>query len=1053
MDGLTFDPANTTNTDTTQNIEGYDDHVEEIQNAYPEEDWRTPAQIEEENQAQQLQQQAGAEQGDPITEIADQVTQQVSDALGLEEPTEEAVEQAAIDPEVVSDEIEQFDWGNPNKDYNQHFIRMMDSRDEYGYIPTEMLRDREGKLFNDGIRRTQNLNWDYIEKEYNLWQNYDKNGGDLNLENQLNTINTIRNDPELLRRYDRNQDGKFTISDWHDMSRENLSPEEEEIMTEKWLRGLEDKSLIRRGKSFFRHWMYKGNLGILPMLEENPGRWGTLDTNMARFTGTRRLQALGPDQLMKEEGESSRQAQAGALFDIAANILSAPERLAEANRVQKEQGEHDPNNPLTWWDGDTFATHDAKADDFVLKHDNEMSLGYALNHPNNRVWSDKMMYEMTYYGVPIAATAIATGGASLGAGTLGATSLLGKGAAVLGTTSLAVGVETVPLALFRDLSEKGMGNMYEENTMLKRFAEAHPEHRMFGMQASHFIETPFGRQLAHVGDEVVFDGATQVALFGAGKGLRHMLPEGTRVASKYLKQFDTSKYPYSRDETTPLRNAKYWLDKKKQQLTDKIEAGRSQQRIGEEGPSSPWVRDPWTDSSLNTTYGDFKNGANQAGQEIAKIRSDVLEVSNQIDEAWGAVGWEGGSTDALLKPLEEAQFSKSGIPEPWLNNKVDEYWNNPNLKTQLNRLNPLDRTLGKYGKPTLSRIQEIVGRDAASLSPEEFWGKAFTDTPIKAGEVLDDVKAFVTKNLQVQDAVNMSLLKSLRDTANGAGEMIGNADIFAVGGPMRRIANNLVTGLTQVKKTQFTWDLARKMQKEAGSELTPDMIKQIDELVAKRSVELHQENMDGVRLMMQLMEDSDSDELAEAVLDVFKVSNDIHNWKDFDAWMRQKIRGGEFKGKVKTGALIHELQGVMVNSILSGPKTPMRALLGTTVNSYLNAINEAAGATLRQPFTNDIASRKASVAKLKGMFELIPEAMQVFRKNLKSKFNANIADIRTRYSEPMTRGDNNWHLFGEWTEKNGTAGDKAAFYMANVARNLNNNKLLSWSPRALAATD
>ena len=208
--------------------------------------------------------------------------------------------------------------------------------------------------------------------------------------------------------------------------------------------------------------------------------------------------------------------------------------------------------------------------------------------------------------------------------------------------------------------------------------------------------------------------------------------------------------------------------------------------------------------------------------------------------------------------------------------------------------------------------------------------------------------------------------------------MIGKADIFATGGPMRRIADNLVTGLTQVKKTQFTWDLAAKKMKEGGGELTEDMVKEINEIVGKRTVELQQENMDGVRLMMQLMEDSDSDELAEAVLDVFKVSNDIHNWKDFDAWMRQKISGGEFKGKVKTGALIHELQGVMVNSILSGPKTPLRALLGTTTNSYLNAINEAAGATLRRPFTGDIASQKASIAKLKGMFELIPEASEVF---------------------------------------------------------------------------
>jgi len=1027
MDQLSFDPANSTNTDTTMEVEGYEDQVEEIQQAYPEEDWRTPVQIEEENQAQ-VEQQAPSE-GVP------------------EQPTAEAT------TEVVSDEPEPFDWGNPNKQYNQSFIAMKNSEDEYGYVATEMLRDREGKLFNDGIRRTQNLNWSYIEKEHKLWEDYEKNGGDLNLENQLNTINTIRNDPELLKRYDRNQDGKFTISDWHDMSRENLSPEEEDIMTEKWLEGLQNKSITRRGKSFLRHWMYKGNLGILPGIEENPGRWGTLDTNMARFTGTRRLQALGPDQLMKESGESTRQGQAGALFDLAAVVLSAPEKLAEANRVQKEQGEHDPNDIRTWWDGDTFASHDAKADDFILKHDNEMSLGYALNHPNNRVWSDKMMYEMTYYGAPIAAAAVATGGTSLGASTLGATSLVGKTAAFIGTTGLAVGVETVPLATFRDLSEKGMGNMYDENTMLKRFAEAHPEHRMFGMQTSHFIETPFGRQIAHIGDEVVFDGGAQMALFGMGKGLRHGLPEAARVANKYLSQLDTSINPWSRHKTTPLRNPKHWLNVKKQQLADKIEAGKSQQRIGEEGPSSPWVKDPWSDSSLNTTYGDFKNGANQAGQGIAPARGDILEINNQLDEIDGAIGWEGGSTDALLTPLENAQFSKSGIPDPWMTQKLDAYWNNPNLKTQLDELNPLQRTLGGYGKNTLKRVQQILGRDASSLSPEEFWGKAFTDTPIKAGEVLDDVKGFVVKNLQVQDAVNMSLLKSLRDTANGAGEMIGKADIFATGGPMRRIADNLVTGLTQVKKTQFTWDLAAKKMKEGGGELTEDMVKEINDIVGKRTVELQQENMDGVRLMMQLMEDSDSDELAEAVLDVFKVSNDIHNWKDFDAWMRQKISGGEFKGKVKTGALIHELQGVMVNSILSGPKTPLRALLGTTTNAYLNAINEAAGATLRTPFTGDIASQKASIAKLKGMFELIPEATEVFRKNWKAKFNADIADIRTRYSEPMSRGDNNWHLFGEWTERNGTAGDKAAFYMANIARNLNNNKLLSWSPRALAATD
>ena len=1010
MDQLQFDPTQTTNTDTTMEVEGYEDQVEEIQQAYPEQDWRTPAQIEEENQAQ-VEQQAPVE-GQPTAEA----------------PTEET---PVTPTEVVEEEPEPFDWGDPNNQYNEHIVHAIKAglASPDGYIPSELLKDRNGKPIPEGIIRTQNLNYGYIEKEHKLWKTYKENRGDANLENQLWAINQIRNDPELLKRYDRNQDGQFTISDWHDMSRANggvgLTPEQEIALTEKWLNGLENKSWLRRGKGFFRQFLAEGILqhGI-----------GHLDTNMARFTGTRRLQALGPDALMKEIGESTRQANLGSIFDLGNNILSTPEKLWAANQVQREQGEA-TNDPRTWFDGDTFATHDAKFDDWLHNYENEMSLGYAVNHPTNRVWSDKTMYELTYYGTPAAITTIATGG--------------------IGTGAFAgVVLETIPLATFRDLSEKGMGNMYEESHILKAVAEKHPEWYIDGMPATQYLETPWGRQMAHVGDEVVYDGGTQAALFGLGNIVRHGVPEAFRFGKKLLGAHDTSTKAWSRHATTKQRNPKYFLDSKKQQLADKTEAGKSQQLIAEEGPSSPWVKDPWSDAGLNSTYGDYKNIPNQTGQGTAKIRGDVLDINNQLDEIDGGnIFRDGGSVDGFLTPLEQARYSKSGIPDPWLTGKLDEYWNNPRLKSQLDELNPLQRTLGTYGRSTLKRIQEILGRDASSLSPEEFWGKAFTDMPIKAGEKLDNVKAFVTKNLQVQDAVNMSLLKSLRDTANGAGEMLGKADIFATGGPMRRIADNLVTGLTQVKKTQFTWDLAAKKMKASGGELTDEMVQEIQEIVAKRSGELQQENMDGVRLMMQVLEDSDSDELAEGILDVFKVSNDIHNWKDFDAWMRQKISGGEFKGKVKTGVLIKELQGVMINSILSGPKTPLRALLGTTVNSYLNAINEAAGATIRRPFTSDIASQKASIAKLKGMFELVPEAMTVFRKNMKAKFNADISEIRTRYSEPMTRGDENWHLFGQWTERNGNMGDKAAFYLANIARTLNNNKLASWSPRALASID
>ena len=1040
MDVLNFDPAAVSG-DATTEVEGYDDHIEQIEQAYPEEDFRTPAEIEEENEVQR---------DGEVTPVAHEYD---PNATGTTPDTEVTPTEVVGASTQLSDE--EF-WRKPEIDlpgplgnwelYNPHLKNALQNADQYGYMPSELLRDHEGKLIDDGIRRTNNLNWTYLEKEHKSWETYEKNGGDANLENQLWMINQIRNDPEMLIRHDRNGDGQFTISDWHNVG--TLSPEDDARLTEAWLKSLEDKNITRRGKEFFRQFAADGFGLRLPFGIEI----GKLDTNMARYTNTRRLQAIGPDHLMKEDGESTRQAALGSLWDLGKDLASVPEK-AFAAITQSEFATGEESND--WFNEEVFVKHDAKTDDFLFREDDPLSLGYQINHPVNRVWSDAVTYDVMYYGVPIAAMAVATKGASLtlGAGTLGATSLAGKTGAVLATTTAATAIETAPLALIRDTTHKGMGNFYNENTMMKRYADAHPEAYIFGMQMSEFLETPQGRQFSHMGDEVVYDAATQGALFGAFRGLRRGLPSVARRATRYIENFNTSTKPWSSNVKTNLRNGQHWLQVRKQQLADKIEAGRSQQRMAEEGPASPWVEDPWTPASTSSTYGSYKNGPNQAGQSVAKPRGSVLDINNQLDEIDGQVGIEGGATDALFTPLEQAQFSKSGVPDPWISGKFDEYWNSPNLKAQLDSLNPLQRTMGEYSNSTLRRTQEILGRDASSVSPREFWGDAFVDTPIKPGEVLDDIKKFVVKNLQVQDAVNMTLLKQLRDTANAAGEQIGKNDLFAVDGPVRRIANNLVTGLSEVKKTQFTWELAQKRIRESGEELTPNMVREIEEIVGKRAPQIQKETGDGVKLMMQMLEGADDDQLLEGVLDVFKVSNDIHNWKDFDAWMRQKIKGGEFNGQVKTGALIHELQGVMVNSILSGPKTPLRAILGTTTNSYLNALNEAAGATIRRPFTGDVASHKASMAKLKGMVELIPEAFEVFRQNFKAKWSADLADIRTRYSEAPTGHDQNWELFGKWTERNGTASDKAAFYIANIARNLNNNKILSWSPRALAATD
>jgi hypothetical protein len=183
------------------------------------------------------------------------------------------------------------------------------------------------------------------------------------------------------------------------------------------------------------------------------------------------------------------------------------------------------------------------------------------------------------------------------------------------------------------------------------------------------------------------------------------------------------------------------------------------------------------------------------------------------------------------------------------------------------------------------------------------------------------------------------------------------------------------------------------------------------------------------------------------------MSSDLHNWSDINAFIHRQLLGGTFNDKKMAGAMFDELRGVMLNSILSGPKTPLRALLGTATNSYYNALTESAGAYVMAGFGGDVLSRQVAFAKLKAMFELIPNAYKVFRANINSKFKADFADLKTRYSDPYDRGDIDFEFQKQVIERNGTKGEKAALGILNIGRTLNDNKLLGWSTRALSAVD
>ena len=61
------------------------------------------------------------------------------------------------------------------------------------------------------------------------------------------------------------------------------------------------------------------------------------------------------------------------------------------------------------------------------------------------------------------------------------------------------------------------------------------------------------------------------------------------------------------------------------------------------------------------------------------------------------------------------------------------------------------------------------------------------------------------------------------------------------------------------------------------------------------------------------------------------------------------FKGGALEegGPERTGALLREMEGMMVHSVLSGPKTAMRAVMGTSTATLLRPMSTVIGATVR----------------------------------------------------------------------------------------------------------
>ena len=171
MDELNLQPDALGVPDSTLKVEGYEDHVEEIENAYPEEDFRTPA----EKQVELGEGQQPTAEGQPAVE----------GEPTAEQPVEEQVQPEPEQPK----EPTRFTW----------------QYDENGDIPVEQIQAAYGGKVPEPLIRKLALTKDWDDAKEGKLRELLSDGN--NLEKQAQAFYMIKEDPDLVARYDHNEDG------------------------------------------------------------------------------------------------------------------------------------------------------------------------------------------------------------------------------------------------------------------------------------------------------------------------------------------------------------------------------------------------------------------------------------------------------------------------------------------------------------------------------------------------------------------------------------------------------------------------------------------------------------------------------------------------------------------------------------------------------------------------------------------------------------------------------------------------------------------------------
>ena len=352
----------------------------------------------------------------------------------------------------------------------------------------------------------------------------------------------------------------------------------------------------------------------------------------------------------------------------------------------------------------------------------------------------------------------------------------------------------------------------------------------------------------------------------------------------------------------------------------------------------------------------------------------------------------------------------------------------------------LDETGNYRGNPvTDEQITDFLGRFGFDNGGNQI-----------GGNIVEGRETFNSAQLIASDVLTGTLLKQVRDIARAAQSVAGEVDILDKDSLGDLIFSRITTLARMRKETSMLNSYSLRMMGQGKAKAPSRDVDFMTELTAASD-----EAAATVNVIKEALRGDTDDALLRTYVEILATAGDkIGTFKDLDAFMKRKLHGYSDATGEQKSAILSELQSMYVHSVLSGPRTPMRAIVGTGLTTVMRPVATIIGSAGDYIRGDDLTTRSA-FAGINAMRESLGEAWSFAKQRWAGEITGDTPTAKSiaDAAEFNRTSDLEWQAMGTYIYQRGTDGDKFAYGTANLIRSINNFPLFNWSTRAMGATD